>query len=158
LKSLRTRFNCPIISVGLILLFPTVHAFADCPAGQKTVFYCNTVNDKVIQLCDAGATIDYAFGRAGRAPELALRIPREQATTWQWPGIGRWMTYAVDVPNGDTRYSVFWGVDRLDEAHPVEAGVDVEIRGEHVATVKCSNDAALVQQMEGIDLLPRELP
>jgi len=156
LTSLRARFSYPIISVGLTLLFAMTHALADCPAGQKTVFYCDTVNDKVIQLCDAGATIDYTFGGVGRLPELALRIPREQATTWQWPGIGRWITYAVDVPNGDTRYSVFWGVDRLDEAHPVAAGVDVEIRNEHVATVRCRDDAALIQQMEGIDLRPRE--
>lgn len=121
---------------------------------RKLLFSCATENGKQILLHDAGTTIDYAFGTPDREPELDLKAPRNQASTWQWAGIGRHMTYSIDVPNGETVYNVFWGVDRLAQNAPEEAGVNVLINEKLVATVKCSSN--IVNNMEGIDLKKRD--
>lgn len=121
---------------------------------RKLLFSCATENGKQILLHDAGTTIDYAFGVPDREPELDLKVPRNQASTWQWAGIGRHMTYSIDVPNGETVYNVFWGVDRLAQNAPEEAGVNVLINEKLVATVKCSSN--IVNNMEGVDLKKRD--
>jgi len=131
-------------------------AHAGCEQGTPTVFSCHAAKGKRIQVCDAGKTIDYSFGKAGSAPEIVVRAPRSQASTYQWKGIGRYLSYAVQVPNGDTTYNVFWGADRLTEEHPIEAGVHVEVKGKLVATVKCVGEKHIVQNIEGIDLRPME--
>lgn len=129
----------------------SAHAAPNCPSAQ-TIFSCTTAKSKQIQVCDLGKNLRYHFGKAN-APELVLNIPREQASTQPWAGIGRYMSYSVDLPNGDTTYSVFWSVDRLDEKHSVSAGVNVLVKDKIVATVNCSEKAApIVQQMEDISL------
>lgn len=144
------------LSTLVVMLSATSAVYADCNAGDKRLFFCNTVNNKVIQLCDAGATINYSFGRPNTQPELALQVPRHLASTWQWQGVGRWMSYSVVVPNGNTRYQIFFSVDRLSDEHPIEAGVDVEIGGKHIVRVECRDDGHLVQNLEGVDLRPEE--
>lgn len=146
-----------------IALLPAVLALgiaaparADCDKATTTVFSCPAAKGKRIQVCDAGRTIDYSFGKPGSPPEIVVRAPRSQASTYQWKGVGRYLSYAVQVPNGDTTYNVFWGADRLTEEHAVEAGVHVEVKGKHVATVKCVGEKHIVQNIEGIDLKPVE--
>jgi hypothetical protein len=131
------------------LLSPS--AYAACAAGSETLFACTTAKGKVVEVCDAGKTITYSFGSRQGKPEIALAVPRDKATTYQWEGIGRYMSYAVDIPNGSTTYSVFIGMDRLSEAHAVEAGVHVLNNGNLVATVKCT-DKNLVGNLEGVKL------
>lgn len=126
-----------------------------CAAGSRVVFSCTTKKNKRIEVCDAGRTIQYAFGRKGAKPELALSVPRKAASTFQWNGIGRYMTYTVDIPNGNTVYSVFWSAERDPEGE-ITAGVNVEIGGNHAATVECSADS-IVQNIEGIDLRSSDL-
>lgn len=141
--------------MAIILGMGAVAAQAQCPASSKTVFACQTTKGKQVEVCDAGKTIGYSFGKPGAAPELALHVPRAQASTSQWQGVGRYMSYAVDIPNGKTVYSVFWGVDRLSEEHVVEAGVNVLINGKQAAAVLCRPDT-VQQALEGIDLKPTE--
>ena len=131
------------------LLSPS--AYAACAAGSETLFTCTTAKGKVIEVCDAGKTITYSFGSRQTKPEIALSVPRDKATTYQWEGIGRYMSYAVDIPNGSTTYSVFMGMDRLSEAHAVEAGVHVLNNGKLLATVNCT-DKSLVGNLEGVKL------
>jgi hypothetical protein len=123
---------------------------------RKLLFSCSTENGKQILLHDASTTIDYTFGKPDRDPELDLRVPRRNASTWQWKGIGRHMSYVIDVPNGETIYSVFWSVDRLSQNAQEDAGVNVLINQKEVATVKCSSN--VVNKMEGVDLKEREIP
>lgn len=104
-----------------------------------------------MEVCDAGAKISYRFGRLGQSPEMALSVPRAQATTWQWQGVGRYLSYRVTIPNGTTAYSVFFSADRLSDNHDIDAGINVEVNGELVATIPCRADS-LEQQLEGIDL------
>jgi hypothetical protein len=131
----------------------TPNAFAKCAAGTKTIFSCTTAKGKLIEVCDAGKTITYSFGNPQTTPEIALNVPRDKATTFQWAGIGRYLSYSVDIPNGKTTYSVFHGVDRISETHAVEAGVNVLEGGKLLATVQCSGKK-IVSNMEGIDLTP----
>jgi hypothetical protein len=119
---------------------------------RKLLFSCNTQNGKRILLQDAGQTIDYTFGKLNQTPELSLKVPRNQASTWQWQGIGRWMNYSIEVPNQETLYSVFWSMDRLNPKNPVDAGVQVRVNSKVVATVQCSSN--IVNQMQGVDLRP----
>lgn len=130
-------------------------ALAACEKGSKTVFSCLAAKGKIIQVCDSGKTIDYSFGKPN-APEIVVRAPRSEASTFQWQGIGRYLSYSVEVPNGSTTYNVFWGADRLTDEHKIDAGVNVEINKKLVATVKCVGKKHIVQNIEGIDLKPIE--
>lgn len=131
-------------------------AIAACENGSKIIFSCLTAKGKVIEVCDAGKTIDYSFGKPKAKPEIIVRAPRSEASTFQWQGVGRYISYTVEVPNGNTVYSVFWGADRLTEKHAIEAGVNVEVNKQLAATVKCSGEKHIIQNIEGIDLKPVE--
>jgi hypothetical protein len=121
------------------------------PAAQ--IFYCQTVTGRQVEVCDQGSHLEYRFGRALERPELALRVPRGMTSTWQWPGIGRYMSYRVTIPNGQTHYTVFFAVDRLSTSQTVEAGIDVSRNEEILATIACVPET-LQQRLEGIDLPP----
>ena len=127
--------------------------FAKCAAGQPTIFSCSTAKGKTIEVCDAGKSITYTFGSPQAKPEIALNVPRDKVTTFQWSGIGRYLSYAVDIPNGTTTYSVFHGMDRITKEHAIEAGVNVLVDGKLLATVRCSG-RNIVNNLEGVDLAP----
>ena len=121
-------------------------------SNSSVLFYCVTESGKEISLYDFGDRIEYSFGVAGQ-PEIVLSRTREEASTYQWAGVGRSIHYSVDVPNGDTVYSVFWSFDRLSSQREETGGVTVAINGEHAATVpRGSGD--IVQNLEGVDLPP----
>jgi len=142
-----------VFAAAAILAVPG--AKAACESGSQTVFSCLTAKGKVIQVCDTGKTIDYSFGKPGQ-PEIVVRAARAQASTFQWQGVGRNISYTVNVPNGNTTYNVYWAADRLSEAHPVEAGVNVEKDRKRIATVRCVGEKHIIQAIEGIDLKPDE--
>ncbi len=145
--------------IVLIAIFtvnlPLSSASAGCATDSKTVFSCQAAKGKIIQVCDAGKMIEYSFGKA-KTPDIVVRVPRNEASTSQWNGIGRYLSYAIDVPNGNTVYNVFWGSDRVTEEHKIEAGVNVEINNQLAATVKCIDEKSIIQNIEGIDLKPTE--
>ena len=128
-------------------------AQAACQPNQKTVFRCTTAQGKAIEVCDAGAAIEYAFGRPQGKPEIVVSQPRVSVTTYQWQGIGRTQSYTVNIPNGDTVYSVYDTYDSIDQKQ--ESGVVVEIKGRQVATVKCSGRDT-VSNLQGIKLRPAQ--
>jgi len=141
-----------IASVLAVLCASNVDA--SC-VGSKTLFFCNTVKGKQIEVCDAGDTIHYSFGKSGQKPEIAIKVPRDKASTYQWAGVGRSESYAVDIPNGKATYNVFWGVDRLTEEHAIEAGVNVLINNKLVTTVNCV-EKGIINNIEGVNLKPTE--
>ena len=137
---------------GSCLALTTGHALADCGPGQTTVFSCLTAKGKRIQVCDAGATIDYSFGKPDAPAEIVVRAPRAQAATSQWGGVGRYISYSVQVPNGNTTYTVFTSVDKMADQPKTEAGVHVEVKRKLVATVQCAPEQPLVERLQGIAL------
>lgn len=140
-----------IFSAIAILLSPTVQA--KCEKGAKTLFSCLTVKGKQIEVCDAGKNISYSFGRPHVKPEIVVNVLREQASTSQWDGVGRYLSYAVDIPNGETVYNVFFATDRLSNEHSIEAGVNVLTKNNLVATVNCSGKN-ITNNLEGVALKP----
>lgn len=140
----------PMAVLAAALLAPTSHAA--CPS--TTLFSCATTKGKFVEVCDSGKTIDYAFGKKGAKPELALSIPRDAATTNQWAGVGRSVYYSVLIPNGNTVYEVFSSFDRID--HEESAGIYVRIDDKDVATIQCKTDT-VKSELEGVELRPVEI-
>ena len=125
--------------------------YAKCNSQKETIFSCATTNGKMIEVCNLSKTVSYSFGKIGSTPELALRIDRNRMGINQWDGSGRYITYGVNIPNGNTTYSVFFAADR-HEGHEITAGVYVEIDGKNVATVRCKNPDGIVQNMDVLSL------
>jgi hypothetical protein len=68
-------------------------------------------------------------------------------------GVGRSIYYSVDIPNGNTMYTVFISEDRLSEGRPLTGGVDVVIDDEYITTVSCA-DENIISNLVGVDLNP----
>jgi predicted helicase len=126
--------------------------FAACPSQSKTVFNCTTTNNKVIQVCDAGNMISYSFGKANATPELAITVPRNKVTTYQWQGIGRYENYAINIPNGKTIYRVNDSLDKMSQQYT--AGVEVSNNDKLLATVECAANKKITSKIQGIKLRP----
>lgn len=47
-------------------------ANAACPK-QQVLFSCSTMKGKRVEVCDAGGTIGYTFGKAGQRPKWRSR-------------------------------------------------------------------------------------
>ncbi len=85
--------------------------FAVAPIYAETIFQCTTKNI-IIKVVDADKSIQYSFGKSLKTPEIALSIPRNKVTTYQWAGIGRDENYSIQIPNGKIVYDVFHSFDR----------------------------------------------
>lgn len=144
MRYLNTAALC-IISVAFSA---SAVAESACPTA-KLIFTCTTTNNKVVVVCDAGKTINYSLTKKGATPEIALSIPRNTATTHQWKGIGRSITYSVQIPNADTVYEVFNSLDKM--TGEATAGINVEIAGKLAATLNCQ-PATVKENLEGIAL------
>lgn len=138
-----------IISVMTLLFSPTL--YAKCEKDSKVLFSCLTEKGKQIEVCDTGKNISYSFGRPHVKPEIVVSVARDQASTSQWNGVGRYLSYAVDIPNGETVYNVFFSTDRLSNEHSIEAGVNVMIKNNLATTVNCSGKN-ITNNLQGVDL------
>lgn len=118
-------------------------------ANPTTLFQCTTTNNKIINLIENKRVISYSFGKQGN-PELSIAVPKSKASTYQWSGIGRYINYAVNVPNGNVNYRVFSGFDKIDQT--TESGVEVSKNGETIATVYCAPAKKITNNMEGVNL------
>lgn len=138
--------------IVVLALLSSGSAFATCPNSSKTVFQCTTNNNKVVQVCDAGKTIKYAFGKTNASPELTLSVPRNKVTTYQWDGIGRYINYTVNIPNGKTIYQVSHSLDKHTQEE--SAGISVTSNGKSLAEIPCNLNKKIINRMEGINLPP----
>jgi hypothetical protein len=120
---------------------------------KEPVFSCTTTKGKYVEVCDADKVIQYSFGKKGEKPEMALSIPRAEATTYQWSGFGRNMTYSVQIPNSGTVYEVFSSTDKMSDEHARTSGINVLVGEKLVASLACK-DATVVNNIEGISLKP----
>lgn len=138
-----------IMTLTIFLL--SSNAYAACE--KTTLFFCKTTNGKQIEVCDSGSTIDYSFGKPNK-PELVIKAPRNKVTTSQWKGIGRYMSYSVDIPSGDVIYNVYSSIDK--HTAELDGGVSVTTtKARYLATVKCSAKS-IVSNLEGVALKEAE--
>lgn len=133
-----------------ILLSASFSLNAACTAAKNTIFQCQTVNQKVLQLCDDGQYIQYIFGRPPHKIELKFTVPRTYAKTWQWQGYGRAENYSVSLIHAKTRYRIFSSFDKIDQIH--RSGVEVEQANRLVATVYCNQHKPIINRLMGINL------
>lgn len=141
-----------IILVVTMLAISASGAYAKCT--NKTIFACTTTNGKLVEVCDNGDAIEYVFGKSLAKPEKHFKVDRNKATTYQWNGMGRSMSYSVEIPTGDTVYSVYTSADKIDVS--TETGLSVSVKGKNVATLKCNEKKKMIVDIEGIDLKPGE--
>ena len=129
-------------------------ALADCEKGSKVVFSCSTSKNKIIEVCDAGKSISYSYGVQSKKPEIVVSAPRAQASTTQFSGFGKTMNHSVEVPNGNTTYSVFYSLplSSKKDAEPEQAGVRVIINKKDVAKMMCDFRKPFVEHIENIKL------
>lgn len=149
------RYRSIVLCAAVPLLAP-LSALADgCNPGEKVLFTCSTESHKRLTLCESKASIVYAFGKEGLRPDIVITVPRKEAATWQWPGIGRYINYSVEVPNGALTYRVYSSIDRNAGDAAYEAGVEVLKKEESIATVRCEKDS-IINHLEDVDLRPIE--
>lgn len=130
------------VTTAMVFFLPSV-SVADC---KSIIFACSTKAGKKVEVCDKGQTINYSFGN-----EISIGKSREQVTTQQWKGAGRWHSYSVDIPNGEFVYNVHFSFDSLCPNCPLDAGVYVEKSGEMKAKLLCIEDT-IINNLEGVNL------
>ena len=81
---------------------------------------------------------------------MALSIPRDKATTFQWKGFGRYINHSVQIPNGNTVYEVFSSADRIE--NDITFGINVSVDGNNIANILCKNN--VINNIEDISLNP----
>jgi hypothetical protein len=144
-----------VIPFSLAGIVAATSAHGACDSKSKTLFSCATQKSgKRIEVCATANTIQYSFGKPNAKPELVLSVPKSQASTYQWEGVGRSMTYSVNIPNGDTEYRVYSGAEKATEETPdgaVYAGVHVVKNGTQIAEVPCAV-STVKSALEGLSL------
>jgi hypothetical protein len=80
-----------------------------CPQ-SKIVFSCTTTKNKYVEVCDLDSKVSYSFGKPGKKSDIFLSIPLNKA----FKSEGR-NSYSVSIPNGNTIYTVFNGVESTDD-------------------------------------------
>ena len=139
------------ISIILTSLYST-SLFAECNQKDKTLFFCEIEkSEKILEICDQGETISYSFGKKNQKPELSLNVSRKDVSTYQGGSIGASESYSITIPHGNTKYSVFWHVDKLVKEFPETSGVIVEIKRKEVANLQCINET-VIHNLMGVKL------
>lgn len=145
----------PALACLLAGLCAATAAQAACDAKSEPLFACTAKKSgKRIEVCATATAIQYSFGKPNAKPELALTVPKSQASTYQWEGFGRVMAYSVNIPNGDIEYRVYSGSEKASEEHPdglAFAGVHVVKKGRQIAEIACV-DNTVTSALEGLAL------
>lgn len=136
------------IAIFTWLFLITPLALADCSLNQ-TLFSCLTKKGKKIEVCNLGSTIRYSFGKLKAKPEIVVTIPMSQVSATSCYACGRYISSTVDIPNGNTIYSVYWGADKLDTDAPSSGGVSISINNEDKGSISCAS-APVTNNTEGI--------
>jgi hypothetical protein len=123
----------PAMRILLLTLLAAFPAHAACQG--ETALSCQ-IGKKVLDVCLSGSDVTYAFGPNGK-PELKLSVPTAKADYRPWNGIGRYMGDAMAFENDGITYEVWYSVDRLEDEHRLDAGINIVENGELVAQLTC---------------------
>lgn len=138
------------IIIASVLSLVSFGAFAN----TEIIFECKTTNNKIVSVQKNKNTVFYKFGKSLKSPELSFSIPKHLASTFQWNGVGSSIYYDVDVPNGNTIYTVYSSIDRMSSSHDSQSGIIVsDSKGKQLANILCNqNNKPYTNNIEGIDL------
>lgn len=133
----------------------STHLSAKCHPKDQTLLFCEIQQSgKILEVCDRGETLSYLFGKKGK-PELALIIPRKNASTTQWEGLESPEIYSVTIPNGDAKYKVFWRIEKVVKGPTETFGVIAEVKGKEVVKLNCISKT-VDQNLVDVNLKPEE--
>lgn len=79
--------NPSIAIISALFAAFSCSAFAESTCASKVIFSCTTTKGKTVEVCDAGSTIKYSFGKKVRRlkwrwPFLVLLHPLASGTAW----------------------------------------------------------------------------
>ena len=134
-----------------IALLGSASAFGACP-GAKTLFYCQLENRKQVQICRAGGSVTYSFGRSLANPEIKLVKRFGQAYAENWHAIGP-EHYGLEIPHGSTTYRAYQGTESTESGVNTLAGIRVE-RKQRTSDYACKTDT-LISNLEDNSLPER---
>ncbi len=122
-------------------------------ATETQVFSCTTTNNKQIKVNYLGkGSFRYTFGSKNKAPDLSFIADKHNAELYQWHGSGRSIHYSVEIKNGNSNYLVFWSMDRLDDNHPVTAGIEVTTPDSpKTLFIPCSQKYPIINELDTIE-------
>jgi hypothetical protein len=153
---METCMRTAFVLITTALLAPAA-AHAGCQ-GELLLSCPIEGTEKHLDMCLDGDELVYSFGRKG-SPELILYELLSAGTYKPWQGIGRSINEEVAFRNKGYTYIVSWALDRLEQDHPVYAGVTIQQGDSYVARLDCKEDSVggsfepvLTDAMAGIGL------
>ncbi len=115
-----------------------------CPAAHWTeLFRCTfEQSTKIATVCGAQGQARYRFGHKNKVPDLTLQSDLREIYV-PWMGFGRYMSENITFANKDVSYRVYTSLDRLNEDNELQAGIDVILADQIIASLTC--DAGSIQ-------------
>lgn len=127
-----------------------VKATTHCMPDEKVIFSCPFKNGKTASLCaspdlskDSG-TLQYRFGRIGKAPELSYPQPADHPRTYFWLDSshgGRWAQYDLSFSTDQFRYAILVQTNSVIAEN--EASLSVFRDSHRVTDMECRFDSAI---------------
>lgn len=148
------------IIVAAALLTLSMGKVFSCEIGEE-FFYCETKNRKQVSLCATDKTADYAFGKMGAKPEMALSMARNTLKGFDWDlhGIGSSMTYTAQFPNKHITYEVYQTYikprnDQEFDDPKQEGGVIVFKNEVEIAHINCQPETIRGKGISALNVIP----
>jgi len=113
-----------------------------CPAAHwEELFRCSfEKGTKIATVCGAQGQARYRFGRKNKIPELTLQSNLKDIYV-PWMGTGRYMSENITFANKDIAYRVYTSLDRLSEDLELQAGIDVILSNQIIASLTCDTES-----------------
>lgn len=129
----------------------------ECPASHWIeLFQCTFAKGtKIVTVCGAQGQARYRFGRKNKVPDLTLQRNLKDIYV-PWMGTGRFMSENITFVNRDVSYRVYSSLDRLNEDLELQAGIDVIVSDQIIASLTCDTDSIQGGISEASNLLEME--
>ena len=128
-----------------------------CPAAHWTkLFQCTFAKGtKIVTVCGAQGQARYRFGMKNKVPDLTLQSDLKDIYV-PWMGIGRYMNENITFVNKDVSYRVYSSLDRLSEDLELQAGIDVIVSDQIIASLTCDTESIQGGISEASNLIEME--
>lgn len=126
----------------------TVPEHLRCADNRKIILSCKTEKNRLLQLCDAGDSVVYSYGRFNEKPQLTFANKKVDISgVVDNSNLGRWFGFGFDLKNGTNAiYKVQHNTNT--QGNTVFAGVAAYINGKNVANDECLIDTEETYQID----------